>query len=207
MKGLILINAYPNGEKFIRQAERIAQEFRARSIEIDVLRNGAFPVGVSEDGTPYALLSKEYAFIIYLDKDKYLGKILEKCGYRLFNSSQSVEICDDKMLTALALKNAGISIPECIPAPLCYTPNAVADGEFLNKVAEKLHFPLVVKKSYGSFGAGVQLAENMADLTRISNDFLHIPLGIVINKGPKLKEDKIHSLKYEINCRFFYLQE
>ena len=42
---------------------------------------------------------------------------------------------------------------------------------------------------------------------RLSDDFLHIPLGIVINKGPKLKEDKIHSLKYEINCRFFYLQE
>lgn len=42
---------------------------------------------------------------------------------------------------------------------------------------------------------------------RLSEDFGYIPLGISVNKGPKLKEDKIHSLKYEINCRFFYLQE
>ncbi len=38
-----------------------------------------------------------------------------------------------------------------------------------------------------------------------TNDF--IPLGIEVYKGPILADDNIHSLKYEINCRFIYLQE
>ena len=175
MQGLVLINGYPNGEKFYRQGERIAKELRALGIETDVLRNGEFIASLSTDGQVSISLPKQYDFVVYLDKDKYLGRMLEGLGLRLFNPISAVEACDDKMLTYLALREAGVPLIQTIPAPLCYTPNAKADEKFLNKVAEELGFPLVVKKSYGSFGAGVQLVHGIGELIKTANEVLHEP--------------------------------
>ena len=174
MQGLIIINAYPNGEKFIRQGERIAQELCALDAPTDILRNGEV-FTVLNDGKIDIKTQKNYDFIVYLDKDKYLGKALEQKGFRLFNSASSVENCDDKVLTYFALKNAGVRMAKTIPAPLCYTPNATADESFLQKVAQEISYPIVVKKSYGSFGAGVRLAKDCSQLKEIANEFLHEP--------------------------------
>jgi ribosomal protein S6--L-glutamate ligase/gamma-F420-2:alpha-L-glutamate ligase len=175
MKGLIIINAYPNGAKFYRQAERIAEELRALGCETDVKRNGEVYALIDEDGKIDARLGDQYDFAIYLDKDKYLGKALEASGMKLYNSAQAIEVCDDKMQTYFALRNAGVSLAKSIPAPLCYTPNAKADEKFLEMVAGELGFPMVVKKSYGSFGAGVQLVHGMPELIEVANKFLHEP--------------------------------
>ena len=175
MKGLIIINAYPNGAKFYRQAERIAEELRALGCETDVKRNGEVYALIHEDGKIDAKLGGEYDFAVYLDKDKYLGKALESSGLKLYNSAQAIAVCDDKMQTYFALRNAGVSLAKSIPAPLCYTPNAKADEKFLEMVAGELGFPMVVKKSYGSFGAGVQLVHGMPELIEIANKFLHEP--------------------------------
>jgi len=175
LKGLIVINAYPNGEKFYTQARRIAQELQGLGCPTDVKRNGEVFALLNERGDVAHSLQDEYAFIVYLDKDKYLGQALESCGYRLFNSAKAVEICDDKLRTYFALQGAGVRLAESIPAPLCYTPNAKADETFLNSVAEKPGFPLVVKKSYGSFGAGVALVQNRAELYEKATEWLHIP--------------------------------
>ena len=174
MKGLIVINAYP-GEKFIRQAERIATELRLLGVEVDILRNGEVFSRILSDGETQVFPEKRYGFAVYLDKDKYLGEMLERSGLRLFNSARAVELCDDKMHTYLALSGAGVTLAESIPAPLCYTPNAKVDEGFLDCVAEKLGYPLVVKKSYGSFGAGVALAKNKSELIATAQNFLHEP--------------------------------
>lgn len=175
MKGLIVINGYPSGEKFIRQAERIANELRLLGAETDVWKNGAVYAGVSGEGEVFAHLPDKYNFAVYLDKDKYLGQALEKTGLRLFNSAHAVETCDDKMTTYLALVGSGVPVVESISAPLCYTPNALPSEEFLQEISDRLGFPLVVKKSYGSFGAGVRLARDMAELAAISKEFLYTP--------------------------------
>ncbi len=175
MKGLVIINAYPNGEKFYRQGNRIAEELQKKGVETDVLRNGEVFGFLQNDGGMYAIMPKKYDFVVYLDKDKYLGKILEKSGLRLFNSASAVEICDDKMTTYLALQNAGIRLAETIPAPLCYTPNVAPDKQFLEKVCERLGFPLVVKTSYGSFGAGVHLVHGMPELLEVEQKLLYTP--------------------------------
>lgn len=175
MKGLIIINAYPNGEKFIRQAERIATELRALGCETDVVKNGEVFAVIDEDGNASVRLEKEYAFAVYLDKDKYLGKALEQQGLRLFNSASAIEICDDKTLTYLALKNAGVKMVKTIPAPLCYTPNARVNPAVLQGVEKELSYPIVVKKSYGSFGAGVRLARNREELEMLANECIREP--------------------------------
>ncbi len=175
MQGLIIINGYPNGEKFYRQANRIANELRLLGVETDVYRNGEIAAMIRSTGDVTAFTSKKYDFAVYLDKDKYLGRMLEKTGLRLFNSAAAVETCDDKMTTYLALQGAGVALAESIPAPLCYTPNAQADEKFLQTVAIQLGFPLVMKTSYGSFGAGVRLVRNMPELIQTEQENLYRP--------------------------------
>ena len=175
MKGLVIINGYPNGEKFYKQGNRIAEELRCLGIETDVKRNGEVYAWITENGDVFNSVAQEYAFIVYLDKDKYLGQMLESGGLRLFNRASAIETCDDKMLTYLALSQKNIPIIETIPAPLCYTKNAKVDAAFLENVAQKLGFPLVVKKSYGSFGMGVQLVHGMPELQKTAQDFLCEP--------------------------------
>ena len=177
MKGLVIINSYPNGEKFYRQGERIATELRALGAEMDVLRNCEFITVLTPEGKFSSDIIDKYDFIVYFDKDKYLGRVLQARGKLMFNTMSSIEVCDDKMLTYYALASAGANVRliKSIPAPLCYTPNATADKEFLEKIAKELGFPLVAKKSYGSFGAGVQLIPGMPELQKIANEWLYEP--------------------------------
>ena len=167
------MNAYPNGEKFYRQSRRIAEEFKGIGIEAEIRRTSEIDAAIRFDGR--AEVSGGFDFAVYLDKDKYLGRILEKTGMRLFNSSEAVERCDDKMLTYLALSDSGIEIPESVSAPLCYTPSVHPDESFLSRTAARLGFPLVAKKSFGSFGKDVRLIRTMAELRTTEKDFLYCP--------------------------------
>ena len=63
MQGLIIINGHPNGEKFYRQAERIAEELRLLGVETDVYRNGELlneEKYVYLDGPLFATLKGEW---------------------------------------------------------------------------------------------------------------------------------------------------
>ena len=167
------MNAYPNGEKFYRQSRRIAEEFKGIGIEAEIRRTSEIDAAIRFDGR--AEVSGGFDFAVYLDKDKYLGRMLEKTGMRLFNSSEAVERCDDKMLTYLALSDSGIEIPESVSAPLCYTPSVHPDESFLSRTAARLGFPLVAKKSFGSFGKDVRLIRTMDELRTTEKDFLYCP--------------------------------
>ena len=137
MKGLIVMNGYPSSEKFYRQSERIKDELEQLGVQTTVLLNGELKAKLSDEATPLADIFG-CDFCVYLDKDKYLSRILEGAGVRLFNSAGVIETCDDKMSTYLALLGAGIPLATCISAPLCYTPNASVDEAFLKKVAAEL---------------------------------------------------------------------
>ena len=106
MKGLIIMNAYPNGEKFYRQSRRLAEELKRAGAETEIRLNGGIEATIRTDGAADCIGGFDFA--VYLDKDKYLGRMLELAGLRLFNCSDAVEKCDDKMLTYLALVGAGL---------------------------------------------------------------------------------------------------
>ena len=175
MKGLVIINAYPNGEKFFRQGERIAEELRALGMDVKTVRNGEIYAGIQANGEAFVDGFAGLDFAVYLDKDKYLGRLLEKSNVRLFNCAEAVDACDDKFLTYLKLSGKGIKVAESVSAPLCYTPSATPDTEFLTNVAKKLGFPLVLKRSYGSFGQGVQLVHGMPELLLAEKENLYVP--------------------------------
>ncbi len=175
MKGLVIINGYAKAEKFLRQGERIARALCELGIQARVVRNGEITVRLGEDGVPVCAQAEGCGFAVYLDKDKYLGRALEGCGLRLFNRAEGVELCDDKLRTYQALQEKGLRLIESIPAPLCYTQGAKPKENFLKEVKNTLGFPLVAKKSYGSFGEGVQLVHGYDELLSLEKEWLHLP--------------------------------
>ena len=163
MKGVILTNAYKDIPQTRSQCVRIKEELEKLHVSIDIMRNNFFAAYITSGGEIASKLSG-YDFCIYLDKDKYISYMLEKEGIRLFNSARAIELCDDKMTTALALSNSGIPIPKTLPGLLCYDEGAPLNEQALLIVEEELGYPVIVKSSFGSMGTGVFKAENFEQL-------------------------------------------
>jgi RimK family alpha-L-glutamate ligase len=163
-KGLILTNPYTKLDSELFQSQRLKEEFNFLGVDIDIKRNSLYSNTVK---TNVVTDIKGYDFIIYLDKDKYNSAMLEKCGYRLFNSCEAVQTCDDKMLTHLALANSGILMPETLPAPLCYTSDAQVTDTECEAVISKLGLPVIVKECQGSLGREVYKADNKEQLKEL----------------------------------------
>lgn len=170
MKALIVVNAYICNKSQISQAERIEEELTALGVDCEVKKN--FNLSAI-DGQK--ITAGGYDFCVYLDKDRVSARLLEGAGLRLFNSAEAIEVCDDKMLTNVALTRCGFPVPDAIYAPLCYNQGAKADKKFLKDAAEFLHFPLVAKQNFGSLGAGVSLVKNMEELVSYEQTNLHLP--------------------------------
>lgn len=166
---LILCNPYLTTQTEFHQLSRIEEELLKLGVTPHRLSN-AWLAGVEEEVSFYGKLKCEkFDFCVYLDKDKYVPRMLEKRGMRLFNRAESVELCDDKMLTHIALAGAGIPMPETIPTPLCYkdVDTCAEDGD---SPARILGYPLVVKESFGSLGKQVFLARNREELLALRRE-------------------------------------
>ncbi len=172
MKGLILINAYNRMPEVIHQSERLKEELEKRGVTADIKRNDFFAVSVAND---LECKVKDYEFCVFLDKDKYVLQGLEKAGIPLFNKYSAIEVCDDKMTTYLALAGKGIEMPLTLPAIFCYTEGAKTSEESLSEIENKLGYPLVVKKSYGSCGVGVYLVHDRKELKAKSRELMKEP--------------------------------
>ncbi len=116
----------------------------------------------------------DYDFCLYLDKDEYVAAMLEKEGMRLFNRAESIRLCDDKMLTHVALSNDGIPMPKTINAPLNYS-GYEETNSFLSEVEALLSYPFVAKENYGSLGKGVFLLSNHEELVAFEKAHWNVP--------------------------------
>lgn len=167
MKGLIIRNAYYDSEQLNYQLSSIERELKLLGVSVDVLPNG-YDVFVDSDCSLSSTLS-DYDFCVFLDKDKYLGKMIEKLGIPVFNPPSSIEICDDKMLAYLTLSGSNVSVPKTVSAPLCFTSGAKVLEEDAQKIIDILSLPLVAKKSFSSLGKGVYLINTKEELIDFIN--------------------------------------
>lgn len=170
MKVLIVTNAYMRNTSQSNQAQRIGEELSALGADVEIKRN--FDLARIVGGE---LKAEKYDFCVFLDKDKIAARMLEKSGLRLFNLSAAIEVCDDKMLTHIALANNGINMPDCIYAPLCYNTNEQPNEDLLGRVKNALGFPLVAKTNYGSLGAGVELIKDEKHLIEYEKNNIMLP--------------------------------
>ena len=168
---LIIVNGYGLAEGIKHQVERLKEEFSKRGVETEIIKNTQVFAYIFEGNTKISL--PKFDFVLYLDKDRYVAGLLEKAGYKLYNSIDSIIKCDDKMLTHICLSNEGIKMPTSISSTLCYTDNGNRD--YLKPVIEKIGLPMIVKENYGSLGKQVYLANNYDELLEIENKLIHVP--------------------------------
>lgn len=159
MKGVIIVNQEVGHNKY--KIDRLTEEFEKENIPVSVIINDGTLARIENN---VVVLSFEADFVIYLDKDNYLAKFIEKCGIRMFNKADFIKLCDDKVLTYIECSNRGIRMPKTFAGPLMYREPHNDDYLFLNTIIKELGFPMVVKKVYGSLGEGVFLVNNYKEL-------------------------------------------
>ena len=153
---------------------RFKEEFIKLGITLDVFVNDGTLAVIKDNNIEIKLPKAD--FVLYLDKDIYLARMLEKAGYRLFNKADFIKFCDDKMLTFIGCANMGIKMPKTISGPLVYSELKETNFNFLTEVEKELGFPMVVKKVYGSLGEGVYLVKDHDELRNLYSEIARNPI-------------------------------
>jgi len=169
-QGLMVVNAFLRTTKFDDLYRFLLQAAQKAGMALDVMTNAELCCRVDSPELD------RYDFVLFWDKDVQLAMQLENRGMRLFNSAQSILLCDDKALTYLSLKKAGVAMPRTILAPKTFPGVGYSDFSFLQEAADVLGFPMVVKECFGSFGQQVYLAQDMAQLEALVRRLAGTPL-------------------------------
>ena len=173
MNGLIIVNQSIGHNQY--KINRFVPEFLKRGIKVDVFINDGTLAEIKNGNIVINLPKAD--FVLYMDKDIYLARMLEKAHYRLFNNADFIKLCDDKVLTYIRCANEGIKMIDTIAGPLVYVDELNDDHYlFLDKVIAELGLPLVVKKVYGSLGEGVYIAKNKENLINLYRENYRNPL-------------------------------
>lgn len=177
--GWLIYNGGLKSPKYMELNELYAKAAKKLGITLQLIANNEIYCLI-EDGknmikVPTAAFEPD--FILFLDKDIRLAKQLEKLGYRLFNSREVIENCDDKILTFEVLANSGIKMPKTLFSAMLFngTGNGEADLDFTNIIEETFSYPLVIKEAFGSFGAQVYLIHNREELIVKQKELLYVP--------------------------------
>lgn len=162
-KGMLVVNAFLKKTKFDDIYQTLLKAANRAGMQLDVFTNAELCCRV---GTT-AFAHKAYDFVLFWDKDVQLAMQLEALDMQVFNSAQSILKCDDKALTYLALKEAGIPTPPTILAPKTFANIGYTSLDFLDEAVQALGLPMVVKECFGSFGQQVYLADSMDVLRQL----------------------------------------
>ena len=187
MNGIIIVNQSIGHNEY--KVKRFQEEFAKANVQVEVYVNNGTLAEIKDNKVVINL--PEADFVIYLDKDIYLARLLEKAGYRLFDKADFIKLCDDKVLTFIGCANKGIKMPTTYAGPLVYFDLKKEHYDFLNKVEKELGYPMVVKKVYGSLGEGVYLVENREELEKLYTEICRNP--ILFQKY--VKTSKGHSIR------------
>ncbi|MCF0107577.1 MAG: RimK family alpha-L-glutamate ligase [Bacilli bacterium] len=160
MNGIIITNQQIGHNQY--KIDRFITEFNKVNVPVETYINDGTLAEIKDSNVQINLPKAD--FVIYLDKDIYLARLLEKAGYRLFNRADFIKLCDDKVLTFIACSNMGIKMPTTFAGPLVYFDIENKNLDFLKKIENELGYPMVVKKVYGSLGEGVYLVQNNEEL-------------------------------------------
>ena len=190
-RGLMVVNAFLRTTKFDDIYMTLLSAAHGEGMELEVRANAELSAIVD---TP-AFDSTAFDFVLFWDKDVHCRKALakgdrgdgpgrvcadarqlEQRGLRLFNSPQSILWCDDKALTYLRLKQAGIPLPRTILAPKTFSTVGYTTLAFVQEAANSLGFPVVLKECFGSFGQQVYLFHDVDALREKVRSLAGTPL-------------------------------
>lgn len=161
MTGWLVVNEFLHSNKFNEIHSWLLEAAGKQNIDLKLKTNAELLIDLSATGSQP---ERDVDFVLFWDKDIRLALHLEQMGYPVFNSSKAIGICDDKSLTHLMLMNAGISMPRTIVAPMTFENVGYTSFVFLDEVAKRLGFPMIVKECFGSFGQQVYMVKDPEEL-------------------------------------------
>lgn len=161
MKAWLIVNGFIDAGKFRELYEYLSRAASHRGIELEIKSSASLAGVVGE-----VIAIDRPDAVLFWDKDIHLARVLEKEGLRLYNSASAIEICDSKALTALRLSDK-VSIPRTVIAPKTFEGIGYTSLDFLENATRVLGLPMIIKESYGSFGAQVYLARTFDEAIEI----------------------------------------
>ncbi len=172
-RGLLIVNRFLQGAKFRELEDFLRAAAEKRNIELILRDNASLLFDCAHSSSLSDIPEAEFG--IFWDKDVQLGYMLEKRGLRLFNSSKSVALCDNKAYTHMALANR-LPMPKTICAPMSFKGVGYNDDAFLDDIGKELRYPYVIKECFGSFGRQVYFIHSRADAEALLHGMDGTPL-------------------------------
>lgn len=189
-QGWLIVNEYLDTEKFLEIRKLFLSGAEKKNVKLTVYTNADFAVDLSGAVVKSRAFDEgEPEFIIFYDKDITLADVLQKMGYRLYNSADAIDVCDSKVKTATRISEynlncrgdeAKILMPKTYKVPFSYENIGIKDSysfDFLDYVEKDLSeaekgalsdaYPMVIKESNSSFGMGVHLAGSREEAIKL----------------------------------------
>lgn len=191
MQGWLVVNGYLKSEKFEEIYSWLTEAAQREGISLRKIPGDQLDSILPAN--PQNINWKERPdFVLFWDKDVKLARLLEREGFRVFNSADGIEACDDKALTFIKLRNKNIKMPKTFIAPMTFD-KEYKDYTFVLQVQGSLGYPMVIKENKGSFGEQVYLVKNYYDavdkIKAIGHDEFLMQEYIECSKG---KDVRIH---------------
>ena len=124
----------------IRKEEKLLiEEFQARGVDLVMIDDRKLISDLESAPSVDILLERS----INHSRSMYGLRLLEASGVHCINSAEVAKICGDKILTSVALKEAGVSQP---PVRVAFTEESALEA------IEELGYPVVLKPAVGSWG-------------------------------------------------------
>ncbi|MBR1450805.1 MAG: RimK family alpha-L-glutamate ligase [Lachnospiraceae bacterium] len=170
-KGLLIVNAFLNSEAVRVTYDALLAGAARAGIEMELSVNSDYFVDMADGRVKCASpdVSARLAdagFILFWNKDVFLGRALERAGYRLFNSALGIEYCDNKALTFEMLEGI-VRMPRTFKIPMTFETIGYTSYDFEKYLGDTLGYPYVIKECYGSYGGQVYLAGSQEEAHEI----------------------------------------
>ena len=167
MKAWLIVNGFISSAKFHDLYGYLDRAAQKHGISLKIKTSDSLVC--KSDGE---ILSEGADFVLFWDKDVHLARRLERLGLKLCNNARAIEICDSKALTAVALEKR-VATPKTIIAPKTFEGVGYNSLDFLENATRVLGLPMIIKESYGSFGAQVYLAKTLDEAKKIVSTIAH----------------------------------
>ena len=160
-KGILIVNSFLDTPSVRDTYDLLLEGAKHCGIRMDLIGNDRFFVdpgsGLIETDEHRALNDAD--FILFWNKDLFLGRALERAGHRLFNPADAIEACDNKALTFEKLEGV-CRVPKTLKIPMTFNTIGYGDLSFEDHIGKILGYPYIIKECLGSYGGQVYMAED-----------------------------------------------
>ena len=157
MKAWLIVNGFLDSTKFTDLYGYLSRSAKKHGVTLEIKSSDSLVCKTDDE-----IRQEAPDLVLFWDKDVHLAARLEKLGLRLYNSAKAIEICDNKALTYLALEGR-VATPKTVIAPKTFEGVGYTTLDFVENATRVLGLPMIIKESYGSFGAQVYLAKTLEE--------------------------------------------